>query len=325
MVHTNNEMISLAFRYTSYCIVFIFISFLRKDVPYLFYKWYSAILYYITILSFFSYVLSVFNLTSIVELASSGNRVYLTTFFNIVMSDSMTTLGGGTFYRFQSIFEEPGTFAFLILPVIYWYKIVVYSRLKFTILIMVLVSTLSVGAMLTAIIIFLLYYSIKKPLYFIPFFIVCFVGLTFSLTLLPEFSDYLSYKFGIGKYEGQHSSFGSRVLEISYVIEILTSHVLGTGFSAANMFSVFGNKFSVGLFRLVIYSGAIGGGAIIVLNVVLSIYSARQLASKKNISVFVGMTLLTFISMGLQRSTFIDGFMFVTLFAFLLKLNYVEE
>ena len=179
--------------------------------------------------------------------------------------------------------------------------------------------------MLTAIIIFLLYYSIKKKLYFIPFFIVCFVGLSFSLTLLPEFSDYLSYKFGIGKYEGQHSSFGSRVLEISYVIEILTSHVLGTGFSAANMFSVFGNKFSVGLFRLVIYSGAIGGGAIIVLNVVLSIYSARQLASKKNISVFVGMTLLTFISMGLQRSTFIDGFMFVTLFAFLLKLNYVEE
>ncbi len=84
IVHANNEIISLAFRYTSYFIVFIFISFLRKDVSYLFYKWYCTILYFIALLSFFSFILSLFKITPMVELISSGGRVYLTTFLNIV-------------------------------------------------------------------------------------------------------------------------------------------------------------------------------------------------------------------------------------------------
>ena len=258
------------------------------------------------------------------ELVSSGGRVYLTTFFNVVMSDSKTTLGGVTFYRFQSVFEEPGTFAFLLLPVIYWYKVVAYNRVKFISLILMLSATLSVGAIISAIIIGVIYSFIRKPLKSLPFFIVFFVGVIFSWTLFPDFSDFLSYKFGIGKYEGQHSSFGVRLLEVSYVIEALTSHALGVGFSAYNVFLVFGNNVSVGLFRLVLYSGAIGGGGMIALNVILSIYSLHKLAIKNSLSVFVGVTLLTFIFMGLQRSTFMDGFMFITLFSFLLKLNYLK-
>jgi hypothetical protein len=259
------------------------------------------------------------------ELVSSGGRVYLTTFFNIVMSDSKMTLSGFTFYRFQSIFEEPGTFAFLLLPVIYWYKVVEYNRFKFNTLLLMLLSTLSIGAMFSAIIIFIVYYFIKKPLLSIPFFIVFVVSFILSIALFPEFQDFLSYKFGIGKYEGQHSSFGARVLEISYVTETLSSRLFGSGFSAANIFLIFGNNVSVGLFRQVIYSGAIGGVAILSLNLLLSIYSIQQLKNNNNRSVFIGLTLLTFIFMGLQRSTFIDGFMFITLFSFLLKLNYLEK
>lgn len=325
MVQPNDEMISLAFRYTTYFFVFLLISSLKKDISYLFYKWYCTILYAIAFLSFFSFILSVFNLTTMVELVSSGGRVYLTTFFNIVMSDSKVTLGGFTFYRFQSIFEEPGTFAFLLLPVIYWYKIVVYNRFKFISLMLMLLSTLSIGAMFSAIIICTVYYFIKKPLYSIPFFIVFVVLFILSLVLFPEFQDFLSYKFGVGKYEGQHSSFGVRVLEISYVTETLSSRLFGSGFSAANVFLVFGSNFSVGLFRQVIYSGAIGGVAIVTLNLVLSLYSIQQLRNNNNRSVFIGFTLLTFIFMGLQRSTFIDGFMFITLFSFLLKLNSLEK
>jgi hypothetical protein len=325
MVEPNDEMISLSFRYTAYFFVFLLISFLKKDISYLFYKWYCEILYVVAFVSFFSFILSVFNLTTMVELVSSGGRVYLTTFFNIVMSDSKMTLGGFTFYRFQSVFEEPGTFAFLLLPLIYWYKIVVYNRFKFNSLLLMLLSTLSIGAMFSAIIICIVYYFIKKPLLSIPFFIVFVVSFILSIALLPEFQDFLSYKFGIGKYEGQHSSFGARVLEISYVTDTLSSRLFGTGFSATNIFSVFGNNVSVGLFRQVIYSGAIGGVAIVTLNLLLSIYSIKQMKNNNNRSVFIGLTLLTFIFMGLQRSTFIDGFMFITLFAFLLKLNSLEK
>ncbi|MEY8198458.1 MAG: hypothetical protein RPS47_04400, partial [Colwellia sp.] len=280
MVQPNDEMISLAFRYTAYSFVFLLISFLKKDISYLFYKWYCTILYAIAFLSFLSFILSVFNITTMVELVSSGGRVYLTTFFNIVMSDSKVTLGGFTFYRFQSIFEEPGTFAFLLLPVIYWYKIVVYNKFKFISLILMLLSTLSIGAMFSAIIICIVYYFIKKPLHSLPFFIIFFVSFIFSLVLFPEFNDFLSYKFGIGKYEGQHSSFGARVLEVSYVTETLSSRLFGSGFSASNILLVFGNNVSVGLFRQVIYSGAIGGVAIVTLNVVLGIYSIQQLKNK---------------------------------------------
>lgn len=325
IVQPNEEMISLAFRYTSYFFVFLLISFLKKDISYLFYRWYCTLLYAIAFLSFFSFILSVFNLTTMDELVSSGGRVYLTTFFNIVMSDSKMTLSGFTFYRFQSIFEEPGTFAFLLLPVIYWYKVVEYNRFKFNTLLLMLLSTLSIGAMFSAIIIFIVYYFIKKPLLSIPFFIVFVVSFILSIALFPEFQDFLSYKFGIGKYEGQHSSFGARVLEISYVTETLSSRLFGSGFSAANIFLIFGNNVSVGLFRQVIYSGAIGGVAILSLNLLLSIYSIQQLKNNNNRSVFIGLTLLTFIFMGLQRSTFIDGFMFITLFSFLLKLNYLEK
>jgi hypothetical protein len=325
MVQPNEEMISLAFRYTSYFFVFLLISFLKKDISYLFYRWYCTLLYAIALLSFFSFILSVFNLTTMDELVSSGGRVYLTTFFNIVMSDSKMTLSGFTFYRFQSIFEEPGTFAFLLLPVIYWYKVVEYSRFKFNTLLLMLLSTLSIGAMFSAIIIFIVYCFIKKPLLSIPFFIVFVVSFILSIALFPEFQDFLSYKFGIGKYEGQHSSFGARVLEISYVTETLSSRLFGSGFSAANIFLIFGNNVSVGLFRQVIYSGAIGGVAILSLNLLLSIYSMQQLKNNNNRAVFIGLTLLTFIFMGLQRSTFIDGFMFITLFSFLLKLNYLEK
>lgn len=325
MVQPNDEMISLAFRYTAYFFVFLLMSFLKNDVAYLFYKWYCAILYAISFLSFISFILSVLNLTTLVELVSSGPRVYLTSFFNIVMSDSKMSLGGFTFYRFQSVFEEPGTFAFLLLPVIYWYKIVVYNKFKFISLLLMLLSTLSIGAMFSAIIICIIYYFIKKPLNALPFFIVFFISIILALALVPEFSDFLSYKFGIGKYEGQHSSFGARLLEISYVTDTLSSRLLGSGFSASNILSVFGNNVSVGLFRQVIYSGAIGGIAIIALNVVLGVYSIQQLKYRNNISVFIGITLLTLIFMGLQRSTFIDGFLFITLFSLLLKLNYLEK
>jgi len=321
MGQANDESTLLAFRYLSYFAVFLFILLLRSDLSYIFYKRYSELLYIVALLSFFSYLLSVFQLTSTNELVTTGGRTYLTSFFNILMQDSKIEFGGVTFYRFQSIFEEPGTFAFLLLPVIYWYKMVSYNRIKFICLILMLLCTLSIGAIFSAIIIYLVYFFINKPLWFLPSFIVLVVMAVFSLILFPEFLDFLAQKFGMGAYEGKHSSFGVRVLEVSFVMDIFTSHVLGVGFSASNIFSTFGNNISVGLFRQILYSGSIGGLAIVSLNICIIAYALRKLAVKNNIAIFVGFTLLTFIFMGLQRSTFIDGFMFVTLFSFTLKLN----
>lgn len=325
MVLASVDIISLAFRYTSYFFVFLLISLTQKNMSHLFYKWYCKILYVIASFSFISFILNILNITPMVELVSEGDRVYLSTFFNIVMSDSIITLNGFSFYRFQSIFEEPGTFAFLLLPVIYWYRIVEYNRFKFTSLMLMLLSTLSIGAMFAAIIILIVYSAIKLRLYSIPIAVLPVVTFMLSLALFPEFQDFLSYKFGVGKYEGQHSSFGTRILEISYVIETLSSSILGVGFSAANILSVFGNNVSVGLFRQVIYSGAIGGVAIIALNVFLGLYSIQKMRSTNNRSIFIGFTLLTFIFMGLQRATFIEGFMVTTLFSFLLRFNDFEK
>ena len=325
MVQASVDMISLSFRYTTYLFVFLLISFAKKNMSPLFYKWYCKIFYVIALSSFISFMLNILNITPMVELVSQGERVYFSTFFNIVMSDSVMTLNGSSFYRFQSIFEEPGTFAFLLLPVIYWYRIVEYNRFKFISLMFMLLWTLSIGAMFTAIIILFLYSAIRHRLYSIPIFVSLVVIFILSLGLFPEIHNFLAYKFGVGKFEGQHSSFGVRILEISYVIETLSSRLLGVGFSGANILSVFGNSVSVGLFRQVIYSGAIGGVAIIALNLFLGIYSIQKMKSTNNISIFIGFTLLTFIFMGLQRSTFIDGFMSVTLFSFLLRLNVFEK
>jgi hypothetical protein len=325
MVQASVDMISLSFRYTAYLFVFLLISFSKKDMSHLFYKWYCKIFYVIALSSFISFMLNILNITPMVELVSQGERVYFSTFFNIVMSDSVVTLNGFSFYRFQSIFEEPGTFAFLLLPVIYWYRTVEYNRFKFISLMFMLLWTLSIGAMFTAIITLFLYSAIKHRLYSIPIFVSFVVIFILSLGLFPEFQNFLAYKFGVGKFEGQHSSFGARILEISYVSETLSSRLLGVGFSGANILSVFGNSVSVGLFRQVIYSGAIGGVAIIALNLFLGIYSIKSMRSTNNRSIFIGFTLLTFIFMGLQRSTFIDGFMAVTLFSFLLRFNVFEK
>ncbi|MGL4476286.1 MAG: hypothetical protein ACRCT7_17810 [Shewanella sp.] len=320
----NEESIALTFRFASYFSVLVLISLLRSEVSYLFYKWYCTLMFYIALCSFLSYSLSVFNITQMTELVSSNSRVYFTTFFNIVMSDSKMTFGGLTFYRFQSIFEEPGTFAFLFIPIIYWYKLIDYRKFKLATSICMFLFTLSVGAFFSVLLLVALFYFIKRPFLFFPLAFVAFMFFIFSLNYFPEVSDFLSYKLGVGAYEGQHSSFGVRVLEISYVIETLVSSIFGVGLSPSNIYDSFGSSVSVGLFRLVLFSGAVGGVSILLVNSILFAYSLVMLSNKNNIDIFVGSTMISLLLMGVQRSTFMEGFLFISLFSFLLNIRFVR-
>ncbi|MCG6202513.1 hypothetical protein, partial [Psychromonas antarctica] len=259
-----------------------------------------------------------FNITNSTELGLIDGRIYHSTFLNVYMS--AVKFNEFTLTRFQSVFYEPGTFAFLLLPVIYWYKIVDYKPFKFATLILMLLFTFSVGAMLTAITASIIYYFIKKPVTSFPYFFILLVAFIFSLSFFPVFLDFLSNKFGLGIYEGTSTSGGTRVQELRYVGEAFES-VIGSGFSGLINVDTFGGNISVGLFQMIIYSGLIGGIALIIFHIILGGYSLQKFASKDNRSIFVGATLFSFISMGLQRATFMDGVLLIILFAFLLKFD----
>ncbi|MEI8672062.1 hypothetical protein P4S52_08975 [Vibrio sp. SA48] len=323
-IYVNDDLLGLVFRYAAYLLVLFFLLSLKSKYSYLFFSYYSYVLFIIVIFSFISYVLSLFQLLPMVELVSAGGRVYLTTFFNIAMLDSKVTIGGVTFYRFQSIFEEPGTFSFLLLPAIYWYKFIEKKLLRVAFLSVCLIATLSVGSIIPILFAYSFYLLINKPAKAIPMLSLLFFLVIVAVLSSAELAEFLAYKFGLGIYEGQHTSMGVRMLEVKHVIDTLSSKIIGTGFSASNILDSYGVNIAVGLFRSVIYAGAVGGCAIILLNVVLGCYAINCLHKNNCSHLFLGYTLLAFLFMGLQRSTFIDGFLFVAIFSFLLKFTFIE-
>ncbi|MDE1313009.1 hypothetical protein MEG05_01570 [Vibrio aestuarianus] len=317
-IDDDGRVLLLSLRYTVMLLLFIFISLIEKPVGYLFFRRYSQVMYYISLASLISFALNSFNITSSTELGLVDGRIYQSTFFNVYMS--AVKFGEFTLTRFQSIFYEPGTYAFALLPVIYWYKFVEYKPFKFATLLFMLFLTFSVGAILTIIIVFFVFYFIRNPVRFIPYSLVFTGVFLLSLSIFPLFSDFLANKFGFGIYQGTHTSGGTRVEELRYVGESLTT-TLGSGFAGLLNVETSEGNISVGLFQMVIYTGFFGAMALGVLHAILLSYSFKKLACKGRCSIFIGFTLLSFISMGLQRGTFMDGVLLMIIFSFLVRLG----
>lgn len=321
IIYINEDTLSLALRYVAYIFVFFFLTSLKSNLSYVFFKYYSSVFLIVVFISFVSYVLSFVKGFPLTELVVGGGRQYFTTFFNVLIPDAKTNFGGVTFYRFQSIFDEPGTFSFLLLPAMYWYIFIQKNYIKIFFLSICLIFSLSAGALFQIFISYIIYLFIINPTRAVPMLILIALFSVLLIVNFPSLSNFLEYKLGIGAYEGSHSSMGVRMLEIKYVIDSLSGNFFGLGFSSSNIKSTYNSNISVGFFRLIIYSGMIGGIAIIVLFSHLSLYSILCLTKKDNPNFFVGFSLLSLFFMSMQRSTFIDGFMFITLFSFLLTFN----
>jgi len=233
---------------------------------------------------------------------------------------SAVKFGDLTLTRFQSVFYEPGTFAFLFLPVVFWYAFIEHNSFKLAFSIVVLLATFSVGAIITTMAIFIIHYFVKKPLKLFPVLLMLAITLVLTLILYPVFVDFLSYKLGYGKYAGTHTSMGARMQELAYVGDALRK-LLGSGFSGLGQVDTSGGNISVGFFQMIIYSGGIGAVAIIILHFILFVYSLFKFQKKDNHSTFIGSVLISFVSMGFQRSTFMDGMLLMVIFAFLCKFD----
>jgi len=317
-INDDGRVLSLSFRYIFIFFIFIFITLLKESIGFIFFKRYSAILLIISFISFISFLLNSLNISSSRELGVIDGRMYHSTFFNVYMS--AVKFGDLTLTRFQSVFYEPGTFAFLFLPVVFWYAFIEHNSFKLAFSIVVLLATFSVGAIITTMAIFIIHYFVKKPLKLFPVLLMLAITLVLTLILYPVFVDFLSYKLGYGKYAGTHTSMGARMQELAYVGDALRK-LLGSGFSGLGQVDTSGGNISVGFFQMIIYSGGIGAVAIIILHFILFVYSLFKFQKKDNHSTFIGSVLISFVSMGFQRSTFMDGMLLMVIFAFLCKFD----
>ncbi|WP_219906057.1 hypothetical protein, partial [Photobacterium leiognathi] len=305
------------FKYFTYLIFLSFLIFSNPKIIYSLYEKYSNLLFYITIFSFFSYVLNFLNITSSTLLISSGNREYFSSFFNILMSDSKVSYMGYQIYRFQSIFEEPGTYSFLLLPVIFWYQYVDIKRFRFYLLVAALIFTMSIGSILVLALVYVLISLLNRKSYKYLTYIVAISIALFLIIYSNDFlSDYIANKFGFGAYANTHTSLGVREKEVFYLLNLLKDQFLGVGFSTAGLGVISGGAYiSIGLFRLFCYSGFFGMIFLVCLFAYLITYSIYLFNKRDNIIKFSAAVLFSMLAMSLQRSSFIDGYMFVLLFA----------
>lgn len=231
----NGPDILITFKYWVLALVFLYSSImLSKESLSQFPRIYSSVFYWLCLINLFGQIsLLVFGDIISFNFIGASNRQYH--FSNFVITSFIgDTLDYGiifdNMYRFQSIFDEPGTFAFLLLPAFAYY-ISCKNNCRIAILTIVFIFTFSAGAWIPFVLcLFLLSKPFTRVIYAI--FLLC------SLIVLSLYgSQYELTKLILIKFVpldgGDYiTSLSARGKEFAILLNELSKFtLLGKGFS----------------------------------------------------------------------------------------------
>ncbi len=219
--------------------------------------------------------------------------------------------------RLQGLTEEPGTFAFALLPAYFWLLLVKKAKIRFMIVGLALVFTLSVGAALFLLLVWL----VLRDKYHIRSFASAAILMTISLTLLlfiiasknaysspgnnMNVADKENRTPPTTTWAGKVQSANDRVSGLKMTLDYLQEHPEGAGSSLG--IKAVGNSISVGYLIAAAESGVIGGICYIMTFVVIG-WLALILIRRADVhqiggveTIAVALSVCGILAMGAQR------------------------
>lgn len=283
---------------------------------------YSLFIYYSSLLAILSLLMLIYSGIKPLYTFHGVDRSYENYFgtWIIVMGDYYPTVldfNNFKIFRLQAWYEEPGTYAFLIIPAsIYFF--LNGNIIKCSVLILALFLTFSVGAWVAAILIYTFHLGLKRFLgliiiLFSIYFLASFTPLWDGVIKIQDgIIRYVQIKFALNDFSSDGHSYKYRLDLVSAInLYFSTTPVLGTGLSYSEYFENIGMN-SRSIFTRLVAGGIMGSFVLIsiyVYFIFITFITIRQNRSKDNI--LYSTFLLTFIFMGFQRASFLDGYMYL--------------
>jgi len=282
----------------------------------------AKVLLFFTSLGIVGFFINIYFKLPTIYIANLDGRDYLWKFFYWdIESEGMTSIINiGKIYglnRLQTIFDEPGTYALLLLPAIMYYTVKKQKRVF--ILIFGLLLSASVGGIISLLICISLY-LIKNSRKNIGLIIsLCLIGTVIFFCFSSEINDFFQLKFGIGKYRGTFSSYGAREIEYKNSYKILLDNPFGVD-RRTDLLNKYGYNISSEILRELYLNGILAFVIRVCLEINISFLVLRTYFTKKRENVIPLYTMIPLIMMGYQRMTFINNFYTYLLVIISLKL-----
>lgn len=212
-------------------------------------------------------------------------------------------------YRLQSYSGEPGSFALVLAPALYWFMFVDKNKIKIAIIAAGLVGTFSVGIALCFLLLLLVVALSRKR--FIKFLVLAFVFILMFSPFLVTASSYVdrntwTVQYLLSKFVGPLSSFGDRTQEIEKTSAYLAVDPVGTG-AGLGMTTV-KDSVSNGYVKAFLEAGYFGGIFYSMLFLMMGIqaYQVVRHSLKGNLPQYalaltLGLSVITVLFMGSQR------------------------
>ncbi len=281
---------------------------------------YNRLILLFSYLGVIGFVLIQNNLMPIIASYNIDDRVYNFYFFTTsIERDSILNIGNYSLYRLQSYFDEPGSYAIILIPTIIWYTYYSVNKIHRLTLYLAMILTFSIGGYITLLTVLIYFYFKDRIVNFVFYvLLICFIFVIFysyidellnSSSIIIEF---IKYKFGIGSYENEITSGGTRILQFNIFIDTLISNPFGIGFENGIVFS----SITPGILRAIMASGMIGLPFMVILN--LFILKKSIVYANKGY-LFHSALGITFIFQGMQRAAFFESFLGLMLFVLFLK------
>jgi len=279
---------------------------------------------FMAIAGIFGFALDYFGFLPSLAVRNIGSRYYdyKLLLFQIQGSDSFVQIFGKSLYRLQGFFDEPGSFAFVLLLAIVYF---IGRRRVWSVAILsiALILTFSLGAFITLLGITLIYIvrtrktkKLIKILFILS--LIIFIALILYMKTGNEWlKNYISMKFGIGSYEGSFSSFSSRENEYILIFKTLVNFPFGCDVESA--FNLNNAYFSSGIISDLTMYGITAFFIRLSLEIFIVSRSIVALGAKRRSVVISAFAVLVMILMGYQRMSFLRTY-YMTIF---IVLNYL--
>ncbi|MEO0272134.1 MAG: hypothetical protein ABIM30_03465 [candidate division WOR-3 bacterium] len=268
------------------------------------------------------------------ELTSTYERYYNNYGLGLVLPGANVLF----FPRSLFFYDEPGTFARMLIPAILW--ILIYEKkfqqqFQLFILILTIFFTFSVGGWLTiCIVYFCIFFKFKfkhKKINFNRKYIVngvklitifCIIIVTISTFFLKKIDYNWILNYFFDKFYTSNSSGGARLLDVINFIELISKHPAGLG---ANI-EILGVSGSVGIFNTMLETGFIGicGSLMIYTSVLAMIIRIKNIYYSNKVLISLSAIVLSDVIMSLQRAEMFHIYSCVCIFALFVK-AYVDH
>jgi hypothetical protein len=268
----------------------------------------SRLVLILAVLGVIGFLLDSFVNLPILDVVNIGSRFYefKGLIFTIQGKDSIVHIFGKDIFRLQGWFDEPGSFAFYLIPAIFYY---LYKAkwIQVSILGIALLFSFSLGGILSVLIVIFINRLFTKPSILL-IFIICLV-ISFSLfvvffpTQFKWIIDYVQLKFGIGDYSGSFSSFGVRQYEYKRIFATLINFPLGS--DTNSMFEFNKAYFSSGIVLEFTKYGIVGFFLRLCFDLSIVIACIVSITKEERSITLAASIALVLLLMGYQRMTFL--------------------